>query len=195
VISVETVLSNKFQQLQPPFNAFIHLVLAASYFQSRKTSQLGISMVAAATVTYSTAGTISSPLDLEAKGEHSAVSLDSNRSKRKVVRPKVKVTLTSLTPNNVGIMYHTSIGRYACSARASASGTGVWHSRVMTIKLILFLQSGTLRKLNSVVLPIVYSEKFYKDVLDPSLDDINKLSASVVSLHGYSLVPKALDEA
>jgi hypothetical protein len=29
-----------------------------------------------------------------------------------------------------------------------------------------------------VVIPIVYSEKFYKDVLDPSLDDINKLSTS-----------------
>lgn len=37
-------------------------------------------------------------------------------------------------------------------------------------------QSGTLRKINSVVLPIVYSEKFYKqDVLDATLDDINKL--------------------
>ena len=33
-----------------------------------------------------------------------------------------------------------------------------------------------MRKLNSVVIPIVYSEKFYKDILDPSLDDINKLS-------------------
>lgn len=40
---------------------------------------------------------------------------------------------------------------------------------------ILTPQSGTLRTINSVVLPIVYSEKFYKDVLDPSLDDINKL--------------------
>jgi len=27
-----------------------------------------------------------------------------------------------------------------------------------------------------VVIPIVYSDKFYKEVLDPSLDDINKLS-------------------
>ncbi|ORY31669.1 hypothetical protein BCR39DRAFT_493734 [Naematelia encephala] len=35
--------------------------------------------------------------------------------------------------------------------------------------------SGTLRRINSVVIPIVYSDKFYKDVLDPSLDDINKL--------------------
>lgn len=25
------------------------------------------------------------------------------------------------------------------------------------------------------MLPIVYSDKFYKDVLDPQLDDINKL--------------------
>lgn len=37
-------------------------------------------------------------------------------------------------------------------------------------------KSGTLRKINSVVIPIVYSEKFYKDVLDPTLDDLNKLS-------------------
>lgn len=28
------------------------------------------------------------------------------------------------------------------------------------------------------MIPIVYSEKFYKDVLDPLLDDVNKLSKS-----------------
>ena len=44
--------------------------------------------------------------------------------------------------------------------------------------LLPSMQSGTLRKINSVVIPIVYSEKFYKDVLDPSLDDINKLGQS-----------------
>ncbi|RSH91412.1 hypothetical protein EHS25_009711 [Saitozyma podzolica] len=107
-------------------------------------------MVATSTTaaTYSTAGTVSSPLDLDAvRGEYSAVSLENGNGdgtgiggangtgKRRTVRPKPKVTLTSLTVNN----------------------------------------SGTLRKLNSVVIPIVYSEKFYKDVLDPSLDDINKL--------------------
>lgn len=27
-----------------------------------------------------------------------------------------------------------------------------------------------------MVIPIVYSDKFYKDVLSPDLDDINKLS-------------------
>jgi hypothetical protein len=27
-----------------------------------------------------------------------------------------------------------------------------------------------------VVIPIVYSDKFYKDVLSPDMDDINKLS-------------------
>ncbi|WVQ74344.1 hypothetical protein IAR50_003944 [Cryptococcus sp. DSM 104548] len=35
--------------------------------------------------------------------------------------------------------------------------------------------SGTLRKINSVVIPIVYSDSFYKDMLDPLLDDANKL--------------------
>lgn len=32
------------------------------------------------------------------------------------------------------------------------------------------------------MIPIVYSEKFYKDVLDPLLDDVNKLSK-----HGYMM--------
>ena len=32
-----------------------------------------------------------------------------------------------------------------------------------------------------MVIPIVYSDKFYKDVLDPSLDDVNKLSAWLIS--------------
>ncbi|ORX39413.1 hypothetical protein BD324DRAFT_649488 [Kockovaella imperatae] len=93
--------------------------------------------VAAPAPKYTTTGTVSSPLDLEsfasAKGEHETVRLTSAKGSQ--IRPKPKVTLTSLTVNN----------------------------------------SGTLRKLNSVVIPIVYSDKFYKDVLDPSLDDINKI--------------------
>ena len=54
-------------------------------------------------VTYSTAGTVSSPLDLDSvKGEHQSVNVESNGgSKRRVVTPKVKATLTSLTVNNV----------------------------------------------------------------------------------------------
>ncbi|TXT04351.1 hypothetical protein VHUM_04118 [Vanrija humicola] len=87
---------------------------------------------AAVTQAYSTAGTVSSPLDL-ARGEHERVSI--NGAARKKVSPAPKATLTSLTVNN----------------------------------------AGTLRKINSVVLPIVYSEKFYKDVLDPQLDEVNKL--------------------
>ena len=47
-------------------------------------------------------------------------------------------------------------------------------------------QSGTLRKLNSVVIPIVYSEKFYKDVLDPSLEDINKIGELARHAHYIS---------
>ena len=54
----------------------------------------------AETPTYSTAGTVSSPLDLDnVKGEHQSVKISGGR--RKVVSPKVKVTLTSLTINNV----------------------------------------------------------------------------------------------
>lgn len=71
---------------------------------------------ATATATYSTAGTVSSPLDLDAvRGEYSAVSLENGNGngngngdggangtgKRRTVRPKPKVTLTSLTVNNV----------------------------------------------------------------------------------------------
>jgi hypothetical protein len=51
--------------------------------------------------TFSTTGTVSSPLDLDtlaAKGEHEAVHTGSSKSK---IWPKPKVTLTSLTPNNV----------------------------------------------------------------------------------------------
>ncbi|WWC64772.1 uncharacterized protein I303_107384 [Kwoniella dejecticola CBS 10117] len=90
------------------------------------------------TPTYSTAGTVSAPIDLSGlKGEYTALDLQgAGTSKgKKVVKPGVKVTLTSLTVNN----------------------------------------SGTLRRINSVVIPIVYSDKFYKEVRDPSLDDVNKL--------------------
>jgi hypothetical protein len=60
-------------------------------------------------VVYSTAGTVSSPLNLDsynstAKGEHESVKLNGNgpvKAKGKVISPKVKVTLTSLTINNV----------------------------------------------------------------------------------------------
>ncbi|WVR09577.1 hypothetical protein IAU60_006647 [Kwoniella sp. DSM 27419] len=85
------------------------------------------------TSAYSTAGTVSAPIDLsELKGEFT--SLDTSKGKKEV-RPKVKVTLTSLTLNN----------------------------------------SGTLRRINSVVIPVVYSDTFYKQVRDPLLDDVNKL--------------------
>ncbi|WWC91883.1 uncharacterized protein L201_006832 [Kwoniella dendrophila CBS 6074] len=88
------------------------------------------------TPTYSTAGTVSAPIDLsELKGEHTTLNLTNSSKNKKLVKPNVKVTLTSLTVNN----------------------------------------SGTLRRINSVVIPIVYSDKFYKEVRDPLLDDINKL--------------------
>ena len=53
-------------------------------------------------------------------------------------RPVARVSLASLTPNNL----------------------------------------GTLRKLNSVLFPIRYSEKFYKEVLEPELEEFCKLSQS-----------------
>lgn len=66
----------------------------------------------ASTATYSTAGTVSSPLDLDAvKGEHQSVNVSGSR--RKTVTPKVKVTLTSLTPNNVSA-YHFFFRVHSC---------------------------------------------------------------------------------
>ncbi|WVO18480.1 hypothetical protein L204_106197 [Cryptococcus depauperatus] len=45
----------------------------------------------------------------------------------------------------------------------------------VTLTSLTVNNSGTLQKLNSVVIPIAYSNKFYKDMLDPLLDDVNKL--------------------
>ncbi|KDN47221.1 hypothetical protein RSAG8_03700, partial [Rhizoctonia solani AG-8 WAC10335] len=56
-------------------------------------------------------------------------------STRKPTRPVARISLASLTPNNL----------------------------------------GTLRKLNSVLFPIRYSEKFYREVLEPELDEFCKL--------------------
>lgn len=58
-------------------------------------------MVAADSSTQATLGTVSSPLELAPQGEHTSVSISGG--KRKAVKPAVKVTLTSLTPNNVRI--------------------------------------------------------------------------------------------
>lgn len=122
-----------------------------------------------------TAGTISAPLDLSvfqtAKGDHEAVTVTGAGSSRQTrIKPMPKVTLTSLTKNNVsGVpeVYQSMFVRL--------------HVSLASLRLVLRLrysQSGTLRKLNSVVLPIVYSDKFYKDILDDSLEDINKISGS-----------------
>ena len=51
--------------------------------------------------TYSTTGTVSAPVNLDQlvpQGEHTAVKLNGSA---KNISPKPKVTLTSLTPNNV----------------------------------------------------------------------------------------------
>lgn len=36
---------------------------------------------------------------------------------------------------------------------------------------------GTVRKLNSVLFPIKYSEKFYNDILQPDVEDFCKLGS------------------
>ena len=63
-------------------------------------------MAAATTsrATFATQGTVSNPLDLAPQGEHVSVDLAAGKSQRKTVRPKVKVTLTSLTTNNVRLI-------------------------------------------------------------------------------------------
>ncbi|EIW72186.1 acetyltransferase [Tremella mesenterica] len=45
----------------------------------------------------------------------------------------------------------------------------------VTLTSLTVNNSGTLRKINSVVIPIVYSDKFYKDVLSSDLEEVNKL--------------------
>ena len=54
-----------------------------------------------AKINYSTTDTVSSPLDLSPRGEHESVQLHGHRKSR-TVTPRPKVTLTSLTLNNVG---------------------------------------------------------------------------------------------
>ena len=58
-------------------------------------------MTAADSSTQATLGTVSSPITLNPQGEHTSVNISGG--KRKTVRPNVKVTLTSLTPNNVSL--------------------------------------------------------------------------------------------
>ena len=45
---------------------------------------------------------------------------------------------------------------------------------------------GTVRKLHSVIFPIKYSERFYKDIISSDLEDFCKLSSSI---HSSSLLP------
>lgn len=46
---------------------------------------------------------------------------------------------------------------------------------------------GTVRKLNTVLFPIKYSEQFYSEILLPEVEDFCKLSASAIT----SFVPSA----
>lgn len=62
---------------------------------------------------YNTAGTVSAPLDLDAvRGEHEAVAVNGGKK----VAPKPKVTLTSLTVNNVSVP--------SCAPRSDGIGCG-----------------------------------------------------------------------
>lgn len=40
----------------------------------------------------------------------------------------------------------------------------------------MYVEIGTVRKLNSVLFPIKYSEKFYHDVVQPEVEEFCKLS-------------------
>lgn len=51
---------------------------------------------------------------------------------------------------------------------------------------------GTLRKLNSVLFPIRYSEKFYREVLEPELEDFGKLSRFLRVAAGRQLTLRSL---
>ncbi|PSR74629.1 hypothetical protein PHLCEN_2v9695 [Hermanssonia centrifuga] len=62
-----------------------------------------------------------------------------------------RVSFASLTPNNLG----------NCQKNVH--------------KIQTHLATGTVRKLNSVLFPIKYSEKFYNDILQPELEDFCKL--------------------
>ena len=69
-------------------------------------------------------------------------------------RSSSRVSLASLTPNNLGIII------------------------LLPPALCAHSDLGTVRKLNSVLFPIKYSEKFYQDVLLPEAEEFCKLSAS-----------------
>lgn len=69
-------------------------------------------------------------------------------------RSSSRVSLASLTPNNLGIIVLLP--------------PTPWTDTV----------AGTVRKLNSVLFPIKYSDKFYQDVLLPEAEEFCKLSAS-----------------
>lgn len=44
---------------------------------------------------------------------------------------------------------------------------------------------GTVRKLNSVLFPVRYSDKFYADILQPEVEDFCQLGAGLRSRPGY----------
>lgn len=69
-------------------------------------------------------------------------------------RTPPRVSFASLTANNLGTLPSTS-SRYQLTPT-----------------------TGTVRKLNSVLFPIKYSEKFYHDILQPEVEEFCKLSGS-----------------
>jgi hypothetical protein len=51
---------------------------------------------------------------------------------------------------------------------------------------------GTVRKLNSVLFPIKYSEKFYQEIIQPEVEDFCKLSMWLLGLSQASLTSNTI---
>ena len=70
-------------------------------------------------------------------------------------RSQPRVSFASLTPNNLGNV-RGSVCHCLLGSRSVA---------------------GTVRKLNSVLFPIKYSERFYTDILKPEVEEFCKLGS------------------
>ena len=73
-----------------------------------------------------------------------------------------RVSFASVTANNLG------------------ASVAPWSPRTLTAGI------GTVRKLNSVLFPIKYSDKFYSDIVQPEVEDFCQLSACDHSLRVLS---------
>ena len=67
-----------------------------------------------------------------------------------------------------------TIGHTAGSPMSSATGSGKTPARV-TFSYLTPNNLGVVRKLNSVLFPVKYAEKYYKDILAPEVEDFCQL--------------------